>query len=202
MAAGDIYRLVQTGTYGTTVQHALHFKDLTGTGSPSGLVTDWTNNIVPTWKANVVTIYGFSSVKVRKIGPGSPVEASGTLSGSGSVSATQYMPCIAACIVTWYTSRLGRRGRGRTYMNGQPNEAGSVGNLGTANTTRITNIANAIFNRYVNLTGQSTYKLGVFSRVIGGSIEPVNPAGFADVTSFVVRAYIGSMSTRRVGHGI
>lgn len=205
MAAGDVYRVSQQYIFFSQIVcfNTFHVEDVSGSVGSAGIASDWNTNIVPTFKANLSAMLGFTQLRVERIAPNGGDMTIINLSGQGSASAAFYWPSVACAIITWRTALTGRRGRGRTYLPGMActNVNADLVTLTATTTTRVGNMATAIMNRY-GPSGAATPRLGVFSRLNSGGTPPFSTAGFNRVVSYTVQPYIGSMGSRRYGRGM
>lgn len=208
MAYNDIYRLrIYQRLHGAQVVNVMHFvEDLAAVGGgAAALATDFMTNMRPTLIARCVPQLVFESVEVQSIVPfsgGAAVApfAGGTV-GTGGTSTASATLCE---VVSIYTSRAGRRGRGRIYLAGADTNSASnisAGVWGSAQTTRTTNFANALATRYVFAPGLGAYCLGVWSKVLAGPFPPWPSSAFVRATSLTVRTIVRTQRRRQVGVG-
>jgi hypothetical protein len=206
--AAEVYRLVQSGNYGgdILIQNVWHFGRENAGGTPGELMNDWNTNIVTALTPNLHPVITLTDVAVQRIAPDeSEIERiSGSRGGTNPAAAP--LPSVAAGVVTWRTQLPGRSHRGRTFWAGLPYAMGTTSDgstWGPDGLTRLTNIANLILNRYMLGGNPGAYMLGVWSRKLGGKPPTADAgAGWTMVVSFTAQAYICSMGSRRLGHGL
>jgi len=207
MAYNDIFRLrIYQRMHGAQVVNVIHFvEDLAAVGGgASGLATDFVTNMRPTLIARACPQLLFEYVEVQSLVPFSggpvvvnfPANTVGT-QGSSSVSAT------LAEVLTIYSSRAGRRGRGRIYLAGADTGGANVasGIWLTAQTTRTQAMATALATRYIGIPGTVAYCLGVWSKVIAGPNPPWPTGAFVRATALTVRTIARTQRRRQVGVG-
>lgn len=207
MAFNDIYRLRIYGRqHGSQCVNVLHFVEdvnLTGTG-PQALATDFVTNMGTTLRARAAAQMLFEYVEVQSIVPFSgglvtanfPANALGT-APSASVTAT------LAEVITIYTSRGGRRGRGRIYLAGSGTTISELnsGVWQSGQTARTQAFATALATRYMVVPYNSSWALGVWSRAIAGPTPPWPTSAFVRATALTVRTIARTQRRRQVGVG-
>src|SRR5262245_9692721 len=206
--AAEVSRLVQSGNYGgdILIQNVWHFgRESTG-GTPGELMNDWNSNIVAALTPNFHPVVTFTEVAVQRIAPDeSEIERISGSRGGGNAAAVA-LPCVAAGVITWRTQLAGRSHRGRTFWAGLPYDFSTLSDgstWGSGGLARLNAIANLIQNRYMLGGNPGAYMLGVWSRKLGGRLPPRDPAaGWSMVVSHTAQAYICSMGSRRLGHGL
>jgi|SRR5215471_6955338 len=206
--AAEVYRLVQSGRYqdDILIQNVWHFGRENAGGTPGELLNDWNSNIIGQMATNFINVVNFTDISVQRIAPDeSEIER---ISGNyrGSHAGQTALPCVAAGIVTWRTQLAGRSHRGRSYFTGMPYDSVTWSD-GTGWTSyglgTLDSIANLIRLRYQLGGNPGAYMLGVWSRKLGGALPPRDAAaGWTMVASHTSQSYIGSMGTRRLGHGL
>lgn len=208
MAFNDIYRLrIYQRLHGAQVVNVLHFVEdanLTGTGAQA-LADDFRTNMSTALRGRCSTQMLFETIEVQSIVPFSgsaavsnfPANTLGTVSGNVT-SAT------LAEVVTIYTSRAGRRGRGRIYLAGAMTAATGESSSGVWNstqTTRTTTLATALATRYMQVPYLTSWALGVWSKVIAGPDPPWPTSAFVRATGLTVRTIMRTQRRRQVGVG-
>jgi hypothetical protein len=204
----ELFRLVQVQRYGDVLvcMNTFHMARETTGGTAAGLVSDWVTNIVPTWRANVGGAMMFREVYAQKIMPNQDAITSNPLALGGTL-APMVVPSVCAGVITWRSSFIGRRARGRTYVPGLcyslAAEWGTGFTWGTTNITRLTNIGNVILNRYTLGGNPNAFQLVVYSRKTQSENPPSTwMNAVLPVSRFTVQNYIATMGTRRSGRGI
>lgn len=207
MAYNDIYRLrVYQRMQSAQVVNVMHFlEDFAAVGgSPLALATDFVTNMRATLIARTVNQVTFDFVEVQKIVPfeGGPVAVNFPASTVGTVGGS----CASATlceVLTIYSVRGGRRGRGRLYLPGS-DTFGAAPNNGSwlpAQTARTQTFANALATRYIFAPTLGAYCLGVWSRKSGPEFPPWSTDQFARATGLTVRTTIRTQRRRQLGVG-
>lgn len=207
MPFNDIFRLrVYQRLHGSQVVNVLHFvqDDPTPTYGGLQLAQHFVTNMTTPLRNRAVSQLAFDFVEVQSIVPfaGAPVAVSfpgGTVGAvvGGSVSAT-------LCeVITVYTSRAGRRGRGRIYLAGASTATAdiSLGSWISPQTTRTTSFATALATNYMQEPPVVGWKLGVWSKVIAGPTPPWSTDAFVRATNLTVRTIVRTQRRRQVGVG-
>jgi len=208
MAYNDIFRLrVYMRLHGSQMVNVMHFvEDLAAVGGgASGLATDFVTNMRPTLIARATTEMAFDFVEVQSIVPFSGAAVTANFPG-GTVGTALNASSSAtlAEVISIYSSRAGRRGRGRIYLPGAPSRPGvdvTAGIWLPVQTTRTTAFATALATRYVGIPGTVAYCLGVWSRVLAGPFPPWPTSAFVRATALTVRTTVRTQRRRQVGVG-
>jgi hypothetical protein len=208
MAYNDVVRLrVYHLMQGAQVVNVYHFlaNNAVLTQEPVDLANDFVTNMRATLIARTVNSCNFQYVECQKIVPFSggpavvsfPANTNGTMVGA-AVSAT-------LCeVMTIYSQRGGRRGRGRVYLPSGDcqNSLPSNGIWNNNNTTKTQAYATALVARYIDLPGApANWHLGVWSRRSGPVNPPWTTDQFARATGCVVRTTIRNQRRRQAGVG-
>ena len=208
MAFNDIYRLaINTRLHGSVVINVLHFVEDVTVGGGSGaqaLANDFATNMKTTLQARCTSETTFDSVEVRSLVPfsGAPAVANFPANTFGTAGGACSSATLAQ-VITIYTSRGGRRGRGRIYMAGGLTDASSLsaGVWGSTQTTRTQNFATALATRYMVVPYVTSFALGVWSRVLAGPNPPWPTSAFVRANSLSVRTICRTQRRRQVGVG-
>jgi len=192
--------------HGAQVVNVMHFvqEDPLPTVDAAFLANDFRTNMDATIRGRTTPFCNFQYVEVQSIVPFSgasaisnwPANTNGT-SGSNSASAT-------LCeVVTIYTSRAGRRGRGRLYLpSGDTTTTNALnGSWTSTQSARTVSFANALSARYIAHTTGLSFSLGVWSRVLAGPTPPWPSSAFVRATTLSVRTSIRTQRRRQVGVG-
>lgn len=125
-------------------------------------------------------------------------------SNAGAVTGDS-LPTFNAALISIRTAEGGRSKRGRMYLAGIPESATikSSFDLGGAPWAAILAFVACVISKFVDNepVGVDQFKLGVYSRKIGGSAFPYNLAGFAQAVQLSPVALIATMRSRKVGRG-
>ena len=207
MPFNDIYRMrIYQSQITSQVVNVMHFvqDDPLVTRGGLELAQDFVTNLTTTFKARASIATSFLYVEVERIVPltGGPVTVNfpgGTVGGvsGGLASAT------LAEVVTIYSERGGRRGRGRIYLATPSTDASSAtdGQWTSTQTARTQAFATAMVNRYVAAGKPIGWALGVWSRASGPVLPPWSSSQFARATGLVVRNTIRTQRRRQRGVG-
>jgi len=205
---GDVFQLRFEGQLeGQQVVNVMHFSAL---ADDADVITHlvlvaigcFLNNIIP---ATTVS-YSLQRVVARLVaptlGPDHVIVPQGQLQGTQT---TNQLPSFVAGVISIHTVRPGRSGRGRMYIAGltdndvvgsilDPNQ-GFWGALVAFITCILTNFS------VPDNPQPGQWAFGVMSRKLGGAKPPFSAAGFAAVTEMTPVAQVGTMRSRKVGHG-
>lgn len=209
MAYNDIYRLrIYQRLHGGQVVNVLHFvEDFTvagGTGAQA-LANDFRDNMLSTMRNRCSAQLTFEGVEVQSIVPfsGAAVYAAWPANTVGAQSGNCISGTLAE-VITIYTSRAGRRGRGRIYLAGTQTAligGSNFGNWATSQTTTTQAFATALATRYMNVPYATSYALGVWSRVLAGPTPPWPTSAFVRANSLTVRTTVRNQRRRQAGVG-
>jgi hypothetical protein len=208
MPFNDIYRLrIYCRLHGALVNNVLHFvqEDPLPTVDAQFLANDFVTNMYTPLRQRATNQMNFDFVEVQTIVPfsGGPVTANFPAGGNGS-QAIQSVSATLAEVISIYTSRGGRRGKGRIYLAGAPTNAGSDIGSGTwlsGQTARTQTLATAIAARYMAHTTATNFSLGVWSRAEGPLHPPWSSSQFVRATALTVRTTVRTQRRRQVGVG-
>lgn len=118
---------------------------------------------------------------------------------------TDALPTFNAALASIRTAQGGRSKRGRMYLAGIPESAttGSRFNLTNATWLAIVAFLACVATKFIDNEpiGSDQFKLGVYSRKLGGSTFPYNLVGFTPAVSIDSVALIATMRSRKVGRG-
>lgn len=128
-----------------------------------------------------------------------PAEAAlGALSGDS-------LPTFNAALVSIRTAQGGRSKRGRMFLAGIPESAtiGSRFDLTNATWLAIVAFLACLAEKFVTNEpiGTDQFKIGVYSRKLGGATFPYQMAGFTPAINLSSVALIATMRSRKVGKG-
>jgi hypothetical protein len=207
MAFNDIYRfrLYQT-LHGAQVVNVIHFvqDDPLPTRGGLELANDFLANMATTLKARATNALTFNYIEVQKLVPfeGGPVIVAWTGGSVGTGAGTTVSATLAE-VVTIYSQRAGRRGRGRIYLTGQDQSSSSItaGTWQSLQSTKTLAFANALYARYIDANKPIGWALGVWSRAAGPAAPPWTTSQFARATGLSVRTIVRTQRRRQVGVG-
>lgn len=207
MAYNDIYRLrIYQRQHGSQVVNVLHFvsEDPAGLQTGQDLANDFLSKMTATLRGRAANQMAFETIEVQSIVPfngglWTAAFAGGTVGNAPTSSST----AVLAEVVTIYTSRGGRRGRGRIYLAGAGTSTSELqaGVWTSAQTTRTTALATALATNYMKTAPVSGWTLGVWSKVLAGPEPPWPTSAFARATALTVRTICRTQRRRQVGVG-
>lgn len=207
MAFNDIFRLrIYQRLHGAQVINVLHFvqDDPLPTRGALELATDFVTNMRATMIVRASSAMLFEYVEVQSMIPfaGGPVTVNfpgGTVGSNASACASATL----AEVVTVYTERAGRRGRGRMYLAGAPTSTSDIqlGAWMAVQTARTQGYITALNTRYVAASHPIGWMLGVWSKVLAGPDPPFPTSCFARASSLTVRTLVRNQRRRQVGVG-
>jgi len=188
------------------VVNVMHFvqEDPLPTVDAAFLANDFVTNMAATMKGRCTSQTSFLYCEVQSIIPFSGASAvvnfPGPNTGTGGGQAASATLCE---VITIYSSRAGRRGRGRLYLPcGDTFGATPVnGSWQGAQTTKTQNFATALAARYMAHTTGTSFSLGVWSRVLAGPNPPWPTSAFVRATALTVRTTIRTQRRRQLGVG-
>jgi hypothetical protein len=207
MAFNDIYRMrIYQSQITAQVVNVLHFvqDDPLPTRGGLELAQDFVTNMTTTLKARSSLATSYLFVEVQKIVPmeGGPVTVNFPAGTTGGVSGGLASATLAE-VVTIYSQRGGRRGRGRIYLPSSSTDAANAtdGQWTTTQSNRTVAFCTALAARYIDATKPIGWALGVWSRASGPVMPPWTTAQFARATALVVRRTIRNQRRRQLGVG-
>jgi hypothetical protein len=207
MPFNDVFKLRLVGRlHGSQMINVMHFvqDDPLPTIGGQQLANDFATNMRATLIARCSNQMLFEYVEVQSLIPfsGGPVTANFPGGTVGSLASACQTAMICE-VITIYSSRGGRRGRGRIYLAGAPTSGTELGSgvWNPTQTTRTTAFATAMAARYMDPLGTLQFRLGVFSRVLGGQAPPFSTNGFVRATALTVRTIARTQRRRQVGVG-
>jgi hypothetical protein len=207
MAYNDILRLrVYYQFAAVQMVNVMHFvsQDVTGVDTPADLASDFGVNLLASMRARTANTVVFQYVEVQKIVPfaGGPAVYTYPASTFGSVAGSVASATLCE-VVTIYSERGGRRGRGRVYLptSEQSSSSASNGSWTATQATRTAGFVTAMTSRYITATPTPRWYLGVWSRASGPLAPPWTTSQFARATGLVARATIRTQRRRQLGVG-
>jgi len=207
MPFNDIYRLrVYQACHGAQVVNVMHFvqDDPIPTRGALELAQDYLTNMSTSMRGRASQNVSFQYVEVQSIVPfvGGPAIVNFPGGTTGSVSGSAVSATLAE-VITIYSQRGGRRGRGRLFLP-PPETSGASASGGLwlpAQTTKTTAFAVALAARYIDATKPIGWALGVWSKASGPQFPPWTTSQFARATGLTVRTTIRTQRRRQVGVG-
>jgi hypothetical protein len=207
MAFNDIYRLrIYARLHGGQVVNVMHFVEdipINGTGAQA-LANDFATNMKTALQGRAVNQMTFDYVEVQSIVPfsGAPAVANFSTPLLGTVGGSTASGTLAE-VITIYTSRAGRRGRGRIYLAGGNTDLNPPvsGVWHSQQTIRTQTLATALATRYMQVPYVTSWALGVWSKAIAGPTPPWPTDAFVRANALSVRTIIRNQRRRQVGVG-
>lgn len=210
MPFNDIFRLRLYGRlHGSQMVNVMHFvqDDVSPALGAQDLATDFATNMKTTLQGRASNQLSFEYVEVESIVPyaGGPFQSAFPANTLGAQTEAAISATLAE-VISIYTSRGGRRGKGRIYLPGAP--ALSIANAHNglwqpAQTTRTQTLATALATRYMSVLAGPVgrWRLGVWSRAMGPAHPPWTSDQFVRATSLTVRTTIRTQRRRQLGVG-
>src|SRR5678815_45324 len=193
MPFNDIFRLrVYQRMHGAQVVNVLHFvqDDPLPTVGAQQLAQDFVTNMRASLIARACNQLAFEYVEVQSLVPftGGPVAVNFPANTVGTVFGSSASATLCE-VITIYSSRAGRRGRGRIYLAGaNTNQDLPVQGVWAAGqTTKTVAHATALAARYIDPLGSLQFRLGVWSKVLAGPNPPWPSSAFVRATALTVR---------------
>jgi hypothetical protein len=208
MAFNDIYRLRIYGRlHGAQIVNVMHFvEDLTvlGGSGAQNLADDFRTNMLTPLRNRTSNQFTYEYVEVQSIVPfAGAVAVASWPAGTTGAETAQCQSATLAQVITIYTSRGGRSGRGRLYMCGGQTTTNDLsgGTWGSTQHTATVAFATALATRYMNVPYATSYALGVWSRKLAGPNPPWPTSAFVRASSLTVRTTCRTQRRRQVGVG-
>lgn len=114
-------------------------------------------------------------------------------------------PSFVAALISLYTTRPGRSGRGRMYLGGvaEGDTTGSKINVESPLWTALAAFVACMLAQFHtrDVAAAGNYEWGVMSRKLGGAKAPFAAAGFAPITRAVPVQLLATVRRRKVGRG-
>lgn len=199
---GPVYQVTyQMALNGATCENVVHYRGVLGVQTDVQIraaAEVFLADIAPAMHQNVT----FPAMIIKQMTPialdeeiRAPVSV--THGGLGG----EIMNNTIAVIVTKRTGVAGKSHRGRFYFPGVPFAFGTPNFLATGGQAAWQTAATALLVHFGPDGTDPTFRLGVYSRVIGGT-HPFTDAGWQQVTGLDVQPVLGNQRRRRVGVGI
>lgn len=115
-------------------------------------------------------------------------------------------PSFVAAILSLRTARPGKSGHGRMYIGGiaERDTTGSLINLETPLWAALAAFVACLISTFPQreLGSAANYEWGIYSRKVGAVTKPPYPlTGYAAITQVIRRRELGTMRSRKLGHG-
>lgn len=213
MASNDTIQLAVQGTVGSQRHvHTLHFRLVQPTLIEDALAADYRDNVLTAYRAIfsstdtpaelIVARQVCGTVPLRAPAEVTPASAAGTRNTAGM----DRLPSYVAAVVSERTASAGRSRRGRFFIGGLVEFDADFNTLRTGGAD--VNAGNAIIAyvaalaRYLSGGAQqANYRLVVHSRKLASVPGTQCQDSSTFTTGYIVRTALGSMRSRKAGHG-
>lgn len=111
------------------------------------------------------------------------------------------LPQLNAVVVSIKTGLGGRKNRGRKYLTGIPDGDETAGRLTDARRGDWQAKADAIWSDAHAGAGVAPFEIGILHRSLGGAPVPLSADSFTPATQLIVQSVLGTMRSRKPGHG-
>jgi len=164
--------------------------------------------LIPILVPKLSTSYTFERLRAKVVSPAVGPEVdyyAGVGVATAGVAAGDGLPSHDSAIVSLYTERGGRSGRGRIYIGGVPEGDTIKSYINTEAPLWGAILAFlvcmlATFKPH-DVPAAGDYDWGVMSRKLGGLKPPFLPAGYAMITRAEPRRELATTRSRKIGHG-
>lgn len=152
--------------------------------------------------------YRLDRIKGKVVSPGVGAEEEWLPEPTDTVTgeaAGDSEPSFVSALISLYTTRGGRSGRGRIYIAGvaEQDTVGSYINREAALWAALAAFAACMLDKFKprDVPVAGNYDWGVMSRKIGGNKPPFLPGGYAMITRAVPKDLLATTRSRKVGRG-
>jgi hypothetical protein len=203
-AAGNVIQFTfQQALYGQICENVWHLREIAlgTTDAQRAAAADAMLALQANVQVNAVLYPTVIIKQMTPVGFDEQIHVPATTVG-GAVAANSANNTIAA-ILTKRTGIAGKKHRGRVYYPGVPQNFVQVGEnvMNATGAAAYTALAAAIIGLFGESGTEPNFKVGVYSRVIGGS-NPFTVAGWQELTRLDVQTVFGNQRRRRLGVGI
>lgn len=209
MAVNDTSQLAIKGTVGGQDHvHTLHFRAVDALANEQGLIDAWQANARAAYRAifkntdtpvDVITAaHVCGAVPLRALAQ--EVEVAPNRAGSEGNDSSQPLPTFNAAVVSVRTAYSGKSRRGRFYIGGL-SEANTDGNVLGSLQARIQAYVTALMANFSGANAAGGWSLVVHSRKLAAVPGTQCQDSSALVTAMIVRNEVGTMRSRKAGHG-
>lgn len=207
-AVGDMFQVRVKGAFeGQETNNVLHFTATTASADVEihlilVLIECFVTHLLPAWSNKWV----LDTVVWKRVHPTlSPDFVVAPSPAAVGILTTDSLPTFNAALISIRTAQGGRSKRGRMYLAGIP-ESGTVGSrfdVTGPTWLAIVAFANCLVQKFITNEpiGTDQFKLGVYSRKLGGSTFPYQAVGFTAAESLDPVSLVATMRSRKVGHG-
>lgn len=207
-AVNDLFQVRVKGFQeGQETNNVLHFLCTTASSDVElhlikVLIECFVTHLLPAWSHN----WTLDTVVWKRVSPTlSPDFVTVPDTAALGALTTDSLPTFNAALCSIRTAQGGRSKRGRMFLAGIPESAtiGSRFDLTNATWLAIVAFLACVATKFIDNepVGSDQFKLGIYSRKIGGSTFPYNLTGFTPAISIDSVALVATMRSRKVGHG-
>lgn len=209
MAINDTAQLAVKGTVGGQDHvHTLHFRAIDAIANEQGLIDAWQANARTAYRnifkntdtpVDIITAsHVCGAIPLRALAQ--EVEVAPNRVGGEGNDTSQPLPTFNAGVVSVRTAFSGKSRRGRFYIGGL-SEANTDGNTLGALQARIQAYVTALLAAFTGAGSMGGWQLVVHSRKLAAVPGTQCQDSSALVTAMIVRAEVGTMRSRKLGHG-
>lgn len=208
MPTGDVWQVQVRGRVVTQDHvHTLHFRDITGLAAPTAIVTVWQASCRTAFRnlfeSDDLPVQDYVITQVCGSLPFAASAAAtepGATQGGTRTSSSDLVPSWLARVISWRTAFSGRRYRGRSYLGGMHESWLSFNTLSAGDITLMDAYANTILTAFGPTGSSSDWRAVVYSQRARDLGATCIAAG-SQITGFLSRTQVGSMKSRKLGHG-
>lgn len=203
-AGGEVFKaVIRQLLRGQEVQNVLFFRGISGAESAAQLASELESDLFPLMGAVQTQPLKYLGTVVTQVTPIvlDLVQTAHLLPPQDGQKSTNGASNSLAVVMTLRTGQAGKTHRGRIYIAGfDPSDfPGDIANSTAA--TLFTNFANGLLNKWGPSGSSLFFKLGVYSRALGGT-SPYTVAGWQQVTAIQTQPVIANQRRRRIGVGM
>lgn len=201
MAIGDVYKLSVVGNFGLgqTFVNTFHYRqeNFVLGAEAEDLANQWLTDVMPLYLPLLMSSSVVQTIEVRQVtgdpltGFDLPVVQPGTIAG-------EQLPPQSAPLISWRTSVLGRRNRGRSYLPAPSEGTQTAGSLSAGYIA--TAEAFAVGVKQLLVLAVLQWQFVIYGKACP-DCDPVRTENIIPVTSHIIRADIATQRRRRVGTG-
>lgn len=210
-----IYRLIVKGEiHGQRTQTAFHFRSgptsthTIHTSEMAAILNDFRINALPKYAAFCHQDWSHKGLYLVTLNPRPGFLIEETTTTVGGFQGDDCLPSHDAGLLIFRTGVAGRSGHGRIYLPGVHANSVSAGRLGANLLSLLSDFGNTLVQRYGASGSQSFTRMGIFSRKLGVTRDPLNPkeldynlAGFFTITTAIPRVEVATMRRRKLHRG-
>lgn len=199
--SGTIIKATTKGTYDDQlVENVYALRILGSTVTAEDLCVSIRDVIVRRWAIRQMDSHVVTNIIVQGLFPtltdpyDKPVGEAGAQEGDGQAQ-------LMAVVCSIKTGLGGRANRGRKYLAGVPAGDEDKGRLTTVRLADWQAKADAIYADAHSGAGVAPFEIGILHRSSGGAPVPIGAGSFVPATQLVIQSILGTMRSRKPGHG-